>query len=238
MSKYQKENDVIASTLARSGFAIERCSRYWPRNLWVYSNGNYFTERAHGRMGNGGDVIIGSSFALISDYIFYLKQEKRNIDTIHAESIYGRKAYNVPSPINHNGTMIYHIDLSCLVIDPKKKIMVDRYYYSAYDPIALDEWFSWIQRETGYEMVFLPENNTESQFFRCNALVIDDYAFSNSNTPAFNGLLKDLGMKVSSIPIQYLPEMSGSIRCATNIKKRSVAFEELADCEEIESEPA
>ena len=240
------ETDLIARTLQGRGYDVERCRRYWPRNHWVYDSEKHITQKERGWLGDGGQIILADKFVLVSDLRDY-PSPRPSLPEIYStasvsseisllKKIYAKPAIFVPYTREYHGIFIRDIDMSCLVIDSRKTLIVDKTLLLKMHPESFIKEIFEPLNDYKYNLIMHDSGGAdEKEYFPCNCFIDGEFVLSTSCAPKFIKLLKSLDLDIEAIPIQHLQHCQGSIRCSTNKKSKDVPLEELFD--EMEEYP-
>jgi len=207
----------------------------WPRDHYVYFQGRYIASGSPGSIdgnpfGEGGNVLTGSDFLLVSDSIYVNDHIARHLPEhptyeqikkailkegeVHHPSA---KIHVVPSGYFHGGKGHDHIDMFCLLLPRRKLLLLDTYYGKKagktreYDVIAEAEGLTLIRYDGSQDKVWYPLNALVLPTENSDVVVVDDRALSLIK------LLQD--NEVDTIEVE-MPQHSfpgGKINCQTNI---------------------
>lgn len=218
------ETEPIEAALKEAGCKIKRVDGFWPRDSYVSFGSAYYsidfferspvaeTLRSFSWFGNGGCVISGDHFLIVSSYHIPLNKREEAEQIIHKffpGEIYFVQPYQEVSIAETD-----HIDQTIGCIPGAKLITVDKQHYKA----AKTDFQA--MNITGYEVVPI-DTNKEAMLLGNNYLVIEEYektVISNSAATRVNQELRNLGIDVLETPrpLKFLPMAGGSVRCATN----------------------
>jgi hypothetical protein len=231
--------DKIASVLKSSGYSVKLVDDPWPRNNYVFFNGKYILEDENGKtnvFGNGGMVLKGNDFLLVSDAAFLydtfkskvetnkLKENKsyyeesKNLVEEEGKRIFNSRVHVAPTGDFFNGNPSNgDIDMFSLVLPNNKLLMFDSFFgknankYNGYNKIAEQEGFDFVEYNGSKDNVWYP----------LNVLVIPsangDEVFLDKNSKSLMNIFNKKGIKYVGIDIPQRKYPAGKIHCQTNV---------------------
>jgi len=227
----------ILTALTENGYTAQSAGpRIWPRDHYVYFKGRYVVSGSSrgyyegNAFGEGGGILIGDDFLLISDTSYVKKhifgllstnpmyQQIKN--AIIAEGVVhhpGARIHVAPTGYFHGGKGHDHIDMFSLLLPQRKLLLLDTFFGKGagrakeYDAIAEAEGLTLIRYNGFQDRVWYPLNALVLREDDTDVAVVDDQAVSLIK------LLTDHCVKVIAVPMPQINFPGGKINCQTNI---------------------
>lgn len=235
----QREAKELVAKISDAGFQVVEANVAWPRDHYVFNDGNYVTKKEALFFGEGGYFLTGGDFVFISEKISgELRSSKIKEE---AKKYYPKKRICVlPSGIDGlNFSSLDHIDLTYLFLPQKNTLIADvglfpQGLFSFYKN-RLKRIESICDREKINFLPYYGDKTESSRFFPLNCLVLEkegrEIIFANSNVPRSINFFESLGLEVIPVNFHETPLMTGSIRCRTNVKESSTDLRSLLNDE-------
>ncbi|MGY4883951.1 MAG: hypothetical protein ACP5NZ_00025 [Nanobdellota archaeon] len=231
--------EKIASKLKSSGYQVKLVDDPWPRNSYVFFNGKYVLEDEQGKdnvFGNGGMVLKGNGFLLVSDAAFLYNnfkskvdenrlkndreyyEESKNLIKKEGKKVFNSRVHVAPTGNFFNGNSSSgDIDMFSLVLPNNKILIFDTFFgkdankHKHYNKIAEEEGLEFIEYDGKKDNVWYP----------LNCLVIPyangDEVFLDSNSKSLINILNKKGVKSIGIDMPQREHAAGKIHCQTNV---------------------
>jgi len=228
-SPWIRERKVLAEALATYGYSVETINECWPRDSYVFHQGQYVSRKEWGHFGEGGLYRQGLDYLLVSDALLRKERISEKDAREIMKTIFPRsRVHFIPEashPYHEDVTQHGHIDLSNLLLPLDKLLVVDKSFYSGIS--GYRKIFEKIAEEEGLDLQFYdPESCGILQAdYPLNCLPLPDgkgaeRVFANKETPHFVRMLRDRGIEVIAVPFTSSTKKGGAINCATNIKEK------------------
>ena len=242
----------IISALSDAGFNTQSTGgRMWPRNHYVHlmdryvKNGSVMSIDGN-PFGDGGHVLTGNDFLLVSDMAYLREDISKNLsnrstyEQIKEAIVSEGKKYHpnarihvAPTGYFHNGKGHDHIDMFCLLLPKQKLLLLDTHYGKGagnakeYDTIAKAEGLRLIRYNGSQDGVWFPLNSlvlpTEDE---------KEVVFVDSKAKSLIKLLINEGLKPIEVEMPQHSYPAGKIGCQTNTynsKDKSLVFDKLLE---------
>src|SRR3989344_2490094 len=234
----------ILDAIGKQGFKTKHVGCLWPRDQYVYFNGNYifrgegsnenhFGEGGYFRFGNDYVLIGGGLIDLVTKYKFRdilgmegnSKKEEATVGLIQETKKHfdGFSIHVVPTG-GFRGRGHNHLDMSVLLLPKKRILIVDTYFNhfastgTEIDQIGEREKLKVIRYDGSQDEVWYP----------LNSLVLDkngnDLVFIDSKADSLKRLLERENVAFVDIEMPQHQHPSGKINCQTNIYRK---FEDI-----------
>ncbi len=230
-SGFPDETIYIEDALKEAECNVKRVPVSWPRNSYVrlgriYYTPDYFYERYPGFafLGNGGGVIPGDGFVLVSSIHIppEIKGAKEKIKS-ELKKVMPVDIYLIP-PFCDN-TFMPHSDIDTTVgcITDARLVTVDKKHYE-----RDKEYFQEVEAGTKYEVVPI---DCGDELLGNNYLIVRELektVINNKASTRVNAELKNLGVTVieTSEPLQVMP-FFGGVRCASHWMHNESLLEDI-----------
>jgi hypothetical protein len=246
----EENQEIIADVLTVQGIASELIHatsdddhgrKNWPRDGYVHHGGNYYRTADYGKISEGGCVLDGGDYMIVSDCAyknpstwreneFGNRRMDEDIRTVRSvvkqqwERLYGTRVHVVHGNTNKARPLhtLGHIDFFSLLLPHSRKLIVDEYYGR---DALLDGSFEASAAAEGLELV--PFNGGEywRGYHPLNALVLPiggtDVVFYEDRNDRLQRFISDLGAIPIPVPtVGVRNRLSGGIRCVTNTKSK------------------
>ena len=225
--KVINELDSIKSKLEENGFEIIYSSSRWPRDIYVHDGKNLIPNYDPHIFGEGGKVIQGKDFVLLSSSIKNNLQSKDKIKYFEGKKIY----FIEPMKINNKFiSSNMHIDLSIGSIPYIDVLTVDSSHYEQQKSL-----FDRINKNHGTTVIPINIDKNKKKLFHNNYLVVNDFVLTDPNAEYLNSVLDQFNIDLQHIDVNMEgnPKNDGSIRCLTNIVEDEETENFLKDYEEV-----
>ncbi|HLC96567.1 MAG TPA: hypothetical protein VJH97_04550 [Candidatus Nanoarchaeia archaeon] len=219
----------ILTALRDAEYDVVSTGRAWPRDHYVYFNGRYIKSGSPGSIdgnpfGEGGNIVPGHGFLLVSDMVHLHKQVSTPPQPTYSqikEAILaeGRRQfpdtriYVAPTGYFHGSKGHSHIDMFTLLLPVRRLLIVDTYFGKGagtareYDAIAEQEALRLIRFDGSADGVWYP----------LNGLVLSgDITAVDRKAKSLIRLLADEGVPIIRVDMPQHEHPAGKINCQTN----------------------
>jgi len=217
MLRYQ--NSLCSKTDANN-FSVYLSNIYfWPRDLFLYFKDKNIIIKDPSNEFHVGEGGYSVSSPVDSNNIFLSEYLIGNHAMISREQLPGVNIFNIEMGRKENGKKLKHIDLTCFYSGEHETLFVDQNFYQS----SSKESFKKI-KDRGVDVVFFNEEKHISyNYYPANCLSvsknhINETVFINeASVDLKNILAQDYGMDLVSVKMYKNPQLTGSMRCASNI---------------------
>jgi len=231
----------LRAAIEKEGFPAQFVSPQWPRDHYVYADGNYvrrgyWKNGLENHFGDGGYVHIGDGYVLCGtglsdivpetqafagDMISWLSPEKHHAAKTaliaECQKHYpASKVHVIPSGMA-NGRGHNHLDMSVMLLPTNRLLIVDTHYGilasrgNEVDAVANQEELKCIRYDGSQDGVWYPLNVLAFPSEK------GDIVFIDSQSKSLARLLEKEGVKCIPVEIPQHTYPAGKIHCMTNV---------------------
>ena len=233
--------DILATAIENRGFNVEKVFREHPRDIYVHNKGRYFRKKDHGKHAEGGMILEGIDYLLISENAFVesewfsLEDAKtgridreayREWTKQRTEALYGTRVYVLRSkqfmPQGTEG----HLDYPLLLLPHSRILLIDD---GEANKTIEEEALQEVVRTEDLEVIHHFDPSYHSCGKPLNALVLSDkgrdVVFHDRNARQLGRLLERKGVEAISVDFPPFSQAYALpfIHCSVNTYTKDVA---------------
>ena len=197
-----KERVELAKTIEDNGYRVETTNEPWPRDKYVFSDGDYLIKRTlkglYQRVGEGGFFQFGKDFVLVPDRFLYMRPPLRRLsdyrrpdgakvkrkDITDAKNIVQKlhpekRIYVVPTGLDPTGkAMAYEfpgwmLHLDMTCLVTEDYLFLDNSFYNTDYTKGAKKKFKKIAKEEDLEFIlYNPRSDVGYNYFPLNCLIL------------------------------------------------------------------
>ena len=212
-----KEREVSGLIHALMGWGVkvfQAPTIIWPRDNWIYHNGQFCERRDHDHLADGGAAVLGEDYVLVPETLPQVVELCRDEVEARLKEMYKLSRVHFMPRLGN----LDHLDLGVLIINETRTMVVESFYRELCNG-KLDK----VAKKEGVRIIEIPDG--QGGVFPANSLLLQDgndqvgvFTGIEEGPSPLSGLLKDeKRIEVVEVPFGTHKISTGGIRCKTNV---------------------